>query len=207
MNEITPDHIKLLVEAITNKSIADYIPIFLSSAAPLVAVGMSYFYFRKQHIQSARGRVIEREIDRLFEAADHFFEYSDAIGLYLGMLAIKADYLSNDKDVPPNVQKRTLEATENVFPLINSAFKSEFFLRSLGANEIAVKVDCYRERSIHYRQQFLALAKSNSENDHPSVNSDTVTSIESKRDEFINERNAILLQIAAFKDRLIRDNA
>ncbi|MBE4804563.1 hypothetical protein HJ165_23435 [Vibrio parahaemolyticus] len=74
MEHLTYDQLLKLVEAATEKSIFDYVTLVVSSAVTLLAVGMSYFFFKNHSNQVTNEKVIEKEVEKLYEAVDCLFE-------------------------------------------------------------------------------------------------------------------------------------
>jgi hypothetical protein len=181
----------------------DYVPILLSSSAPLIAVLFSYIFFSKQHTQSAKAKVAEKDIDRLYEAADLFFEYADSIGLFFSMTEIKSNILNEKKIVPESVNDKTLKATDEVYENFKCIHKAEFLLLSLGETDVAMKVGKYRTETIKFRKEIIELAKWDSSKDYPdNLSHDLSNKIKAQRVKFNSEKNDCLASIAACKLRL-----
>ena len=124
------------------------------------------------------------------------------------MVIIKSGILLKGEEVPESVDAKMIYATDDVFPKINSAYKSYFFLRSLGADDIAEQVSDYREKTIKFRKQIFKIAKYKAGGDLRDALSDSelIASIGEKRDLFTHERDEILVKIAEYKKTLITTN-
>ncbi|MGO4179522.1 hypothetical protein AB2301_17835, partial [Vibrio cholerae] len=79
MEHLTYDQLLKLVEAATEKSIFDYVTLVVSSAVTLLAVGMSYFFFKNHSNQVTNEKVIEKEVEKLYEAVDCLFEFCNSV--------------------------------------------------------------------------------------------------------------------------------
>ena len=205
MDDINLEILAGVIGALSKKTWVDYIPTLLASASPLLAIILSWKFFNDQYIQSAKNKVVEKDVERLYGAADLFFEYSDALNLYLSMIITKSRFLEQGQEIPGSVDAKTIEATDAVYPKINSAYKSYFFLRSLGANDIAQQVNDYREKTIKFRKTLFDITKFKAGDEIPACISDKkfIESIVNKRSLFTEERDAILVKMAEHKKVLI----
>ncbi|WP_117235760.1 hypothetical protein [Vibrio maerlii] len=213
MSAIEPELINALKEAVLalsvqiskgqSKSWLDFVPIWIASAAPLLAVFLSFYYFKKQHVQNAKNRIAEKDVARLYEAADSFFVYADALDLFFSMTTVKFEYLSENKGVPESIDSKAVNAAEAVYSKFEYIHKSEFLLRSLDKEKLAQEVVAYRKATIKLRKQVVDIAKWKSGQDYPSnLNDQQLTEIKKKRKEFICSRNKLLDKIAACKKDL-----
>lgn len=207
MSELTPEDIKQIVAMLSDSSWFDHLLSLLTVLAPFFAFWLSYLFFYKQHIQNAKGKVVEKDIDRLYEAADLFFDYSDALNLYLSMVTKKAAFLLREEEVPASINTKTEEATDAVYPKIHSIYKSYFYLLSLGAKDIADSIDDYRKKTIDLRKSTMEIARCSAKEDLTSLSQNTIPMIEKERANFVAARNAILIEIAAYKNNLISGRA
>ena len=205
MNEANLDILAAVIGAISAKSWLDYVPALLAGFAPLLAIWMSWKFFHDQHIQNAKSKIIEKDVERLYGAADLFFEYSDAMNLFLSMVFTKAKYIDRNEQIPESVELKTVQATDDVYPKINSIYKSYFFLRSLGANELADKVASYRNDTIDFRKNILRIAKMKDFGADVLTSEDKalIDEIATRRTNFTKERDEILVGIAEYKNVLI----
>lgn len=205
MNDINIEALAAIVGAVSEKTWIDHIPAILAGFAPLLAIWMSWKFFNDQHKQNAKNKVVEKDVERLYGAADLFFEYSDALNLYLSMVITKAGFLDRGEKVPDSVEDKTLKATDDVYPKINSIYKSYFFLRSLGADDIAQQVDDYREKTIKFRKNLFDIAKYKEGSELPAYIKDKtlLAHIGQARVKFTNERDEILIKMAEYKKVLI----
>lgn len=85
MDKLTYPQLKELIELATAHGAFDYVSIVLSSVVTLVAVGMSYLFFRKHAVQVTNEKIIEKDVEKLYEAVDCIFRYSDSVGLFLSL--------------------------------------------------------------------------------------------------------------------------
>ncbi|ELB2751222.1 hypothetical protein QNF12_004115 [Vibrio alginolyticus] len=186
-----------------SKSWVDFIPIWISSSAPLLAVILSFFYFNKQHVQSAKAKIAEKDVERLYEAADLFFEYADSLDLFFAMTEIKFGFLNQHKGVPESIDNKAIDAAEAVYGKFRCIHKSEFLLRSLGEENMAKEVESYREETIEFRKKVIDISKWKSGEDYPSNLDDRLLKeLQDKRTKFIKLRNNLLDKIAKCKENI-----
>jgi hypothetical protein len=203
MADFSSSEISQLIEIINNRNWVNHTVSLLAGVAPIVAIWGSFWFFNKQHVQIAKSKVIEKDIDRLYEAADLFFEYSDAINLFLSMLIKKADFMARDLEVPIPIMEKTREATDSVHPKIHSIYKSYFYLLSIGATDIAEKIENYRFRTLSIRKQHLILARCNQNDKIATLSFTAIELMESEKTQLVAARDTILREIASFKRKLI----
>ncbi|EGR0582382.1 hypothetical protein FG079_18025 [Vibrio cholerae] len=115
MEHLTYDQLLKLVEAATEKSIFDYVTLVVSSAVTLLAVGMSYFFFKNHSNQVTNEKVIEKEVEKLYEAVDCLFEFCNSVDLYLSMKEKSLLRLKQDEAIDGSFKIKVDEATDGVF--------------------------------------------------------------------------------------------
>ncbi|MEW8256323.1 MAG: hypothetical protein AB2747_18340 [Candidatus Thiodiazotropha taylori] len=200
MSDIDAELVREVVEQLTAKTWYDYLPILLSSAAPLMAVAMSFFYFNKQHLQNAKEKIIEKDINRLYEAADLFFSYADSFSLYLSMTQKKGEYMFRDLDVPQTLDEKAHAAADEFSTKISSVFRSYSILRSLGEKDVADKIELYRKDSIDLKKKIFGTEKwEKGDQFPPYIDKSFISRLESEKEKFRAERNICLDSIADCK--------
>ncbi|GHX87152.1 hypothetical protein [Vibrio cholerae] len=165
MEHLTYEQFLQLVETATKKSFFDYIALVVSSAVTLLAVGMSYFFFKNHSNQITNEKVIEKEVEKLYEAVDCLFEFCNSVDLYLSMKEKSLQRLQKGEAIEGNFKTKVDEATDGVFASFKHAHKASFILRALGELEVSSKIDIYRSDAIQLRKEIylVELNVSNSE--------------------------------------------
>ncbi|HFQ5096796.1 TPA: hypothetical protein ACGUU3_000010 [Vibrio vulnificus] len=153
MEHLTYDQLLKLVEAATEKSIFDYITLVVSSAVTLLAVGMSYFFFKNHSNQVTNEKVIEKEVEKLYEAVDCLFEFCNSVDLYLSMKEKSLLRLKQDEAIDGSFKIKVDEATDGVFASFKHAHKAAFILRALGELDTSSLIDVYRSDAIQLRKE------------------------------------------------------
>lgn len=157
MEQLTYDQFLLLVEKATEKSYFDYIALVVSSVVTLIAVGMSYFFFKNHSNQVTNEKVIEKEVDKLYEAVDCLFEFCNAVDLYFSMKEKSLSRLHKGEAIDSSFEKKVDEATDGVFVSFRHAHKASFILRALGEREVSSKIDIYRSNAIQLRKEIYLI--------------------------------------------------
>lgn len=160
MNALSFEQVKELIEIATAKGFFDYISI----ALPLVAVLVTYFIFKKHAVQIINEKVIEKEVEKLYEAVECFFDYSDAVGLYFSMYEKKIGIILGGQNIDSTFNDKLVIATDAVYDNFRQVKKSSFLLRALGEKGVAIKIDSYWEQTVHIRKALFFLMKKYEEN-------------------------------------------
>jgi hypothetical protein len=125
------------------------------------------------------------------------------VNLFLSMLIKKAGFMVLDQDIPRAVMEKTREATDSVHPKIHSIYKSYFYLLSIGASDIAEKVENYRIQTMSIRKRHLTLARCSQNDEEVNLSFSSIELIESEKVQLVAARDTILLEIASFKRKMI----
>ncbi|MCP1265553.1 hypothetical protein ACSZN3_06115 [Aeromonas hydrophila] len=157
MNELTYEQLIKLIELATKKEVFDYISLFISSAVTLLAVGMSYFFFKKHSSQVTNEKVIEKEVEKLYEAVDCLFEFCNAIDLYLSMKEKSLLRLKQGEAIDGSFKEKVEKATDDVFESFKHVHKAAFILRALGEHNTSSKIDVYRSDAIQLRKDIYSV--------------------------------------------------
>jgi hypothetical protein len=204
MCKVTPEFIAEVVKSIPTKDIWDYLLVFIPAFTPAIALVLGFVYFKKQHIQSRDIKLIEKDVDRLYNSADLFFDYADSIGLFYSMTRIKLEHLLTGDAVPESVESKTRAAANDVYAKFSAIHKSVFLLRSIGENDVATLVENYRIATIEFRKDINIIAKWNNVKEKLPENfsSKMVNKIERMQDHFGKEKVRCLDEIARCKRNL-----
>jgi hypothetical protein len=165
MENLTYEQLLKLVEVATRKDPFDYIALVVSSAVTLLAVGMSYFFFKNHSSQVTNEKVIEKEVEKLYEAVDCLFEFCNSVNLYFSMKEKSLLRLKCCETIEGGFKDKVDEATDGVFASFKHAHKAAFILRALGEIETSSLVDIYRSDVIQLRKDIYRVEINFSEPD------------------------------------------
>lgn len=209
MCEVTPEFVAEVVKALPKKDFWDYIPTYIAACTPAFALLLSYLFFKKQHIQSKNIKLIEKDVERLYNSADLFFEYADSVGLFFSMTRIKLEHLLNEAGVPKSIEDKTQKAANDVYDNFSAIHKSVFLLRSIGENDVAMLVDKYRQETIDFRKELNFIAKWDIEEKQlpTQFSLEMVDKIKVMQKQFGKEKEICLDEIAKCKKSLAIDKA
>jgi|WetSurMetagenome_2_1015567.scaffolds.fasta_scaffold05049_8 hypothetical protein len=195
MDTLSFEQIKELIEIATAKGIFDY----FSMALPIIAVLVTYLIFKKHAVQIINEKVIEKEVEKLYEAVDGFFEYSDAVGLSFSMYEKKIGIILGGKSIDSTFDEKFKSATNAVYDNFRQVQKSSFLLRALGEIEVAMKIDSYWEQTVLLRKALLALMKTYEENNDLVALKDFTLDFSTKIEALNDLKNDCLADIALCK--------
>ncbi|EKF9851381.1 hypothetical protein O1D29_000796 [Vibrio cholerae] len=153
MEHLTYEQILKLVETATKKSDFDYVTLAVSSAVTLLAVGMSYFFFKNHSNQVTNEKVIEKDVEKLYEAVDCLFEFCNSVALYFSMKEKSLLKLKLGESIDGSFKIKVDEATDGVYASFKHARKASFILRALGELDTSSLVDVYRSDVIQLRKE------------------------------------------------------
>jgi hypothetical protein len=207
MCEVTPEFVAEVVRALPKKEFWDYVPTYIAALTPGFALLLSYLFFNKQHIQSKNIKLIEKDIERLYNSADLFFDYADSVGLFFSMTRIKLENILSGEDVPGSVELKAQKAANDVYRNFAAIHKSIFLLRSIGEKEVAMLVEKYREETINFRKELNYIAKWDLKNKQlpEQFSLEMVQKIKDMQKRFAKEKEKCLDEIAKCKNSLSID--
>lgn len=189
------EQIKELIEIATAKGFVDYV----SMALPLVAVVVTYFIFKKHAVKIINEKVIEKEVEKLYEAVDCFFDYSDAASLSFSMHEKKIGIVLGGKNIDSTFDDKFKDATDAVYDNFRQVKKSSFLLRALGEEKVAIKIDSYWEQTVLLRKALLVLMKAYEENKDLAPLKDFTLDFRTKINALNDIKNDCLVDIAECK--------
>ena len=85
MDTSTAIQIAEIIRAATEKSTIDYALLLLQAATPLAVIIFSYISLRSHIKRVASEKLIEKDIERLYQSTDLFFDYADKINLFYSL--------------------------------------------------------------------------------------------------------------------------
>lgn len=204
MSSLTYDQLKELVELATTHSAFDYLSIVLSSVVTLLAVGMSYFFFKKHAVQVTNEKVIEKDVEKLYEAVDCIFRYSDSVGLYLSLKEKQYAWIVDGQAIrlTTDFLDKVEKAQETMYVQFSCIHKASFILRALGENETSHLIDSYREGSVALRKEFYSLDSELGQNGNIAPIVAFLEHFESRRKKLYEGLNKCLEEVVECKKRI-----
>lgn len=106
---ISSDEFKLLITEITEKSMFDYISVFAPTLITLIIAFFTYNSFSKRILKLKSEKIIEKDIEKLYEASQYISEYSDAAGLFFSMMDKKSIRLIEQRETEKNTLIQNLK--------------------------------------------------------------------------------------------------
>ena len=202
MEQLTYEQLLLLVAKATEKSYFDYITLVVSSAVTLLAVGMSYFFFKNHSNQVTNEKVIEKEVEKLYEAVDCLFEFCNAADLYFSMKEKSLSRLQKSEAIDGSFKVKVDEATDGVFESFKHAHKASFILRALGEREVSSKIDIYRSDATQLRKEIYAVELNISNSDGVEQLENLLTTYASRVSALSKQKDQCLDAVAQCKKRI-----
>lgn len=193
------EEIKDLITIATSHDAFDIWSLILTSAVPLAAIILSYISFSRHTHQITQEKLIEKDVEKLYEAVDYFFEYSDIANLYFSLQIKNINSILTGKHLEHSFDAKLESSSEEFFGKIQKIRLSSFLFRALGKEEISEEIDAYREKTINLRKIiFDELIEFHHNKDTARLSIFNKT-LETKRKSFETVRNNCLKNISLSK--------
>jgi hypothetical protein len=202
MDSISLEQVETLIEIATKKDFFDYISILI----PLIAVWMTYLIFQKHYLQIINEKVIEKDVEKLYEAVDCFFDFSDAVGLFFSMYEKKIGIILSAKNIDATFEEKLQCAKDDFYLNLRKVNKAIFLLRALGRRDEAVQVDSYRKGVVLIRKELLALMAKYEEDKDPLPLTKFIMNFSERVSKLNNDKDSCLDGIANCKNKLTAPN-
>lgn len=157
MDTSTAIQIAEIIRAATEKSTIDYALLLLQAATPLAVIIFSYVSLRSHIKRVASEKLIEKDIERLYQSTDLFFDYADKINLFYSLEIKYLEKILEEKTPEESFTDKRTSASDAVFKSFESIRKCSLILASLGEKKLSKKIDKYRENSIELRKKIFDL--------------------------------------------------
>jgi hypothetical protein len=150
---MTFEEIKQITEMVTDHDWFDYATLICSVVVPAIAAGLSYIFFKRHASQVLNEKLIEREVEALYDVMDCFFSFSDAFGLYHSLSYKKfrndLQLVSMVSDI--SVQVKT--ASDTVLLEHRSIKRGIFLMEAQGEDDAAKALDNYHQAAVEIRKR------------------------------------------------------
>lgn len=157
MTDLTIEEVKSIIELVKDKSWLDYLALCAPSVVALGSIVLTGYMFKNQNKKNINESLVRDDIARLYQAADHFFEFSDAAGSFVSYKKYHYQRISRGSTIDEDF----LEGLKLKSKLLANSFtnlhQATFMLSSLGFKELADKLEAHRERVVSLRSKTFAI--------------------------------------------------
>lgn len=202
MLDLNADQIEYLIEIAGQKSFFDYLSLFLQTLVPLGALAFGYSTLKTHARRITTEKLIEKDIDRLYQSVDHFFEYADKINLFFSLQLTKINKLHQRKPIEGSLDTKLTTTSDMVYANIANVRKASFILNSLGKPEIAKKLDHFRDETINIRKAIFNSLDSMGESPSESQLESLINFISTEKDRASSLRNECLSELSKISNEL-----
>jgi predicted polyphosphate/ATP-dependent NAD kinase len=150
---MTFEEMKQITEMATSHDWFDYVTLICSVVVPAIAAGLSYVFFKRHASQVLNEKLIEREVEALYDVMDCFFSFSDAFSLYHSLSYKK---FRNDLQLVPmvsDISEQVKTASDTVLLEHRSIKRGIFLLEAQGEDGAAKALDNYHQAAVEIRKR------------------------------------------------------
>lgn len=194
--------IKALLEETFQAGFYEYFSLTVSSVVTLVAVGMSYFFFKNHARQVKNEKVIEKEVEKLYEAVDSLFIFTNASDRFFSMKRRYYLRLLEGNELADGLLTKTQQATDNVYDNFPHAHKAAFILRALGETDVSELVEKYRRDMVEARTRIIEAEEAYDQSEDTAILNALIKDIEQIREKLENDKNDCVDAVANCKKRI-----
>lgn len=159
MEQLNFQQLKELIELATATSTVTYALLISPTLISILALLLNYVIFRRHSNQYTTERIIEKEVEKLYQAVDCFFEYADTANLFFSMQEKNLENRAEGKEKysSDGFKEKLKKATEDFHEKIHQIQKAIFLLQALGENQISTQIKTYREKTITLRKSIFEI--------------------------------------------------
>ncbi|TCV59537.1 hypothetical protein EDB74_111162 [Vibrio crassostreae] len=158
MTDLTAEDIKNIIDLVKEKNWLDYMVLYAPSAVALGSIILTGYIFKNQNKKNINESLIRDDISRLYQAADHFFEFSDAAGLFLSIKKYHYHRIANNKPIDDEFKQRLEMNSKALADSFAKLHKATFMLSSLGFKELADKLETHSKQVVSLRAKTFDIA-------------------------------------------------
>lgn len=198
------DEIKKLIYIFQEKDIFDYMGLLINAATPISIFWLGYYTFNKTPQQLAKSKIKEKEVEMLYKAFDSFFNFSDAIGLFISNKERKFKKNIHGYPLEASFEKKETDSSEAVYLSFRDYNLASHILRAIGDKETEDKIDIFKTKAVELRKliiDFELSAKASDVNEIDIICRD----ISIKRSELDKIKDECFDQISKHKEKLKND--
>ena len=202
MPELSVADLKELLQVATDKTTLEMAILFLPSVFTLFTLLMSYFIYKKHAVQITNEKVIEKDVEKLYEAVDEFFEYSDSIRLYFSMKEKQYKQILDKVSYEDGFKDKVVFASNDVYGKFSKAHRSSFLMRALGEISAAEMLDAYIAQTVNFRKDIFSFDLNNKKDRLVDDVPELLKRFSKEKQILNNSRNQCLQEIVCCKKRL-----
>lgn len=158
MTDLTAEDIKNIIDLVKEKNWLDYMVLYAPSAVALGSIILTGYIFKNQNKKNINESLIRDDIARLYQAADHFFEFSDAAGLFLSIKKYHYHRIASNKPIDDEFKQRLEVNSKALADSFAKLHQATFMLSSLGFKELADKLEAHSKQVVSLRAKTFDIA-------------------------------------------------
>lgn len=159
MTDLTTADIKSIIEIVKDKNCLDYLLLYAPSIVALGSLVLTGYIYKNQNKNNIKESIIRDDISRLYLAADYFFEFSDAAGLFLSIKKYHYHRLANNKIIDDEFKERLELNSKALADSFTKLHHATFILSSLGFEELAEKIEKHSRQVVSLRAKTYDVAE------------------------------------------------
>ncbi|OBT07561.1 MULTISPECIES: hypothetical protein [Vibrio] len=157
MTDLTTEDIKSIIELVKEKSWLDYLVLYAPSVIALSSIALTGYMFKNQNKKNINESLVRDDIARLYQAADHFFEFSDAAGSFISYKKYHYQRIARGYDIDEGFLEGLKLKSKVLADSFTNLHQATFMLSSLGFKELADKLEAHRERVVALRSKTFSI--------------------------------------------------
>jgi len=199
---MTFEEIKQITEIVTDHDWFDYTTLICSVVVPAIAAGLSYIFFKRHASQVLNEKLIEREVEALYDVMDCFFNFSDAFGLYhsLSYKKFRSDLLLVSMGSDISVQVKS--ASDAVLLEHKSIKRGIFLMEAQGEDDAAKALDNYHQTAVEIRKRLYFAGEEQNPSEAARLKNDIVLNYDIDVEKIKSLRAKALKALATSKANL-----
>ncbi|WP_429212490.1 hypothetical protein [Aeromonas veronii] len=158
--DISYEQLEYIINLATDKDWVDISIAICNIAAPLFVGLFSYYAFIQSPRQLARSKIKEKEVEMLYKAFDHFFIFSDTIGLFVSNKERKYKKLLTQQVIEDSFLEKEKSSSEAVYSAFQSGHLASHILRAIGDKNTEAQIDIYMTKVVEFRSYLFELENS-----------------------------------------------
>lgn len=200
MYNVNYEKIEQIVKLAVDTSVSDYLIQALPSIVAIVSLLLSGYIYKQQSKKNIAESIVRDDIARLYEAADNFFEFSDAASAFFSYKKYEYKRLIKDQEIDKEFLAHIRAKNEKLQDSFSNVHRAAFMLSSLGNDDLAEKLVLHHDEIVDLRAKIFEFEQS--DEDKVSIEEFTVL-ISARKNKFAEEKKQYTKSILAYKTELI----
>lgn len=159
MADLTTESYKIVLEIAKDKNWLDYLALYAPSIVALGSIVLTGYIYKNQNKNNIKESIIRDDISRLYLAADYFFEFSDAAGLFISIKKYHYHRIANDQPIDEEFEERLRINSKALADSFSKLHHSTFMLSSLGFKDLADKIEKHSRKVVLLRAKTFNVAE------------------------------------------------